>query len=45
MDDPEARSARIVRELRWKRPWFAVSALTGAGCDALVKAVARELAP
>jgi len=30
--------------LRWKRPWFKVSALTGEGCREVCKAVARELA-
>ena len=33
-----------VRELRWKRPWFKVSALSGEGCGAAMKAIARELA-
>jgi len=43
---PEAdeRIARIVRRLRWKRPWFKVSALTGEGCAKVCQAVARELA-
>ena len=43
--DAEERARKIVRELRWKRPWFAISALNGEGCDALTKAVAKELAP
>jgi GTP-binding protein len=42
--DADARSARIVRALRWTRPWFKVSALTGQGCPELVRALARELA-
>jgi len=42
--DAKARAARIVRTLRWQRPWFAVSALTGEGCAAVCKAVAKELA-
>jgi GTPase len=42
--DPDARIAGIVRALRWKRPWFKVSALTGQGCPELCKAIARELA-
>jgi hypothetical protein len=29
--------------LRWKRPWFKVSALSGEGCDTVIKAAAREL--
>jgi GTP-binding protein len=42
--EPEARARRIVAALRWKRPWFVVSALSGEGCDAVTKAIARELA-
>ena len=42
--DAKARASRIVRSLRWQRPWFAISALTGDGCAALCKAVAKELA-
>jgi GTP-binding protein len=38
------RAGRIVRSLRWQRPWFAVSALTGEDCAAVCKAVAKELA-
>jgi GTP-binding protein len=44
VDDAAGRAARVVRALRWTRPWFKVSALTGEGCPALVKAIARELA-
>jgi GTP-binding protein len=40
-----AKAEKTVRALRWKRPWFAISALSGEGCDALIKAIARELAP
>ena len=43
VEDADARAARIVRALRWKRPWFKVSALTGQGCPELVRAIAREL--
>src|SRR5690349_11520429 len=42
--DAKARAERIVKSLRWQRPWFAISALTGEGCAAVCKAVARELA-
>jgi GTP-binding protein len=42
--DPEARIERALRALRWKRPWFKVSALSAEGCDAVMKAVARALA-
>ena len=44
VSDAGAAAQKIVRALRWKRPWFMVSALTGEGCDAAAKAVARELA-
>jgi len=44
VEEPEARARRIVAALRWKRPWFVVSALSGEGCDAVTKAIARELA-
>jgi GTPase len=44
VNDADKRAQRILRELRWKRPWFAISALSGEGCDALTKAIARELA-
>jgi GTP-binding protein len=43
VDDAGARIRRIVGSLRWKRPWFKISALTGAGCRELCQAVAREL--
>jgi GTP-binding protein len=44
VEDPQARIAKILAALRWKRPWFKVSALTGEGCREVCKAVARELA-
>jgi GTP-binding protein len=43
VEDADERIAKAVRTLRWKRPWFKVSALTGEGCDRLMKAAAREL--
>jgi GTP-binding protein len=42
--DADERIGRILRALRWKRPWFKVSALTGKGCAEVCRAVARELA-
>jgi GTPase len=33
--DAEARARRIVRALRWKAPWFLVSAINGEGCRKL----------
>ena len=44
VNDANQRIARALRALRWKRPWFKVSAINGDGCDALMKAVAKELA-
>jgi len=44
VNDADGRAAKAVRALRWTRPWFKVSALTGQGCPELVRAVARELA-
>ena len=42
--DAESRIARALRRLRWRGPWFRISALTGEGCAALCRAVARHLA-
>jgi GTP-binding protein len=42
-DDADARIRSIVGQLRWKRPWFKVSAISAEGTSALMKAVAREL--
>jgi len=44
VEDAKARGEKIVRSLRWKRPWFAISALSGEGCETVTKAVAKELA-
>jgi GTP-binding protein len=44
VEDPDERIRKIVSQLRWKRPWFKVSAISGAGTQAVMKAVARELA-
>ena len=44
VEDADPRIARAIRALRWKRPWFKVSAINGEGCAAVMKAVARELA-
>ena len=42
--DADARVKKILATLRWKRPWFKVAAINGDGCNALMKAIARELA-
>ena len=33
--DADARARRIVRALRWKQPWFLISAINGKGCREL----------
>jgi len=43
-EDADKRIASILRALRWKRPWFKVSAISGKGCREVCKAIARELA-
>jgi GTPase len=42
--DADERIRKALNTLRWKRPWYKVSALSGEGCDKVVKAAARELA-
>ncbi|HZN86164.1 MAG TPA: GTPase ObgE [Burkholderiales bacterium] len=42
--DADARIARLLRKLRYKGPWFAISAIGGKGCDALCSAAYRFLA-
>jgi len=39
--DADARIAKILRRLRWKGPWFAVSALSGTGCQEVCKTAYR----
>ena len=43
-EDADARIARLLRKLRYKGPWFAISAISGKGCDALCGAAYRFLA-
>jgi len=43
VDDAKARAEKVVRALRWTRPCFAISALSGEGCETVTKAVAKEL--
>ncbi|HEX8738575.1 MAG TPA: GTPase ObgE [Casimicrobiaceae bacterium] len=38
-DERDARVAAFLRSYRWKGPWFAVSAIDGGGCAALVIAI------
>ncbi|MGA8006744.1 MAG: GTPase ObgE [Burkholderiales bacterium] len=41
--DAEVRIRRILRALRWKGPWFAVSAISGDGCREVCAATHRFL--
>ena len=43
VDDADARIRRILGQLRWKRPWFKVAAISATGTEQVSKAVAREL--
>ena len=43
VSDADARIRKAVRVLRWRRPWFKISALSGEGCPAVTRAAAREL--
>ena len=38
------RIRRILGQLRWKKPWFKLSSISGAGTGEVCKAIARELA-
>ena len=44
LEDPDARIRKILGQLRWRRPWFKVSAIGAQGTEQVSKAVARELA-
>jgi len=43
VNDAQQRAEALVRKLRWRRPWYAISALSGEGCEALTRALAKEL--
>ena len=43
-EDADRRIAAILRSLRWKRPWFKVSAISGEGCERVCHAIVREIA-
>jgi GTP-binding protein len=43
-EERAAALERIVKRLRWRGPVFAISALTGEGCEALMQAVGNYLA-
>ncbi len=41
--DADARIRRILRALRWSKPWFKIAAISGAGCLALCRAVQQHV--
>jgi GTP-binding protein len=43
VEDADARIRKALSALRWKRPWFRISALTGEGCRELCFAIAKAL--
>jgi GTP-binding protein len=43
VEDADARIRKLLGQLRWKRPWFKVAAISGEGTAAVSKAIAREL--
>jgi GTP-binding protein len=45
LDPKEAdrRVARILRALRWKKPWYKISAISGQGCMEVCRAAAKAL--
>src|SRR5438094_3053073 len=42
-EDADARIRRILNQLRWKRPWFKVAAISATGTKEVCSAVARDL--
>jgi len=44
VEDPDERIRKLLSQLRWKRPWFKVSAIRAEGTGEACRAVARELA-
>ena len=42
-ENHDARIAKFLKSLRWKGPWFKVSAIKGEGCDVLCQKVAKFL--
>jgi GTP-binding protein len=42
-DDADARIQKVLRGLRWTRPWFKVSAISGQGCTEVCHAIVREI--
>ena len=37
----DARIAKFIKSMRWKGPWFKVSAIKGEGCDVLCQKIAK----
>ncbi len=40
----DAKIAKFLKAMRWKGPWFKVSAISGAGCDEVCRQVAKFIA-
>src|SRR6266446_1290982 len=43
-ENADARIRQVLNQLRWKRPWFKVAAISATGTQEVCRAVARELA-
>jgi GTP-binding protein len=43
VDDADERIRKVVGQLRWKRPWFKVAAISADGTSTVTRAIAREL--
>ena len=43
VEDADARIRKTLGQLRWKRPWFKVCAISAQGTSAVTRAIAREL--
>ncbi len=42
-DKHDAKIAKFLKSMRWKGPWFKVSAISGGGCDKVSQQVAKFL--
>ncbi len=42
-DKHDAKIAKFLKSMRWKGPWFKVSAISGGGCDKVCQQVAKFL--
>lgn len=42
-EDADLRIRRVLRQLRWTRPWFKIAAISGTGCLQLTREIQRYL--